>query len=114
MAALLTGNAIMDINRLGRRTGPWTAREFPMSMMRCKRQWQIFGRGVDAAIQTNNQFFLFRGDEVAIYTPATGALSTNTIAATWTQLPPMFTNDLDGAVYLDFSLFLITAVVTSA
>ncbi|MEZ4556245.1 MAG: hypothetical protein R2854_07280 [Caldilineaceae bacterium] len=77
-------------------------------------QWQIFGRGVDAAIQTNNQFFLFRGDEVAINTPSTGSLSTNTIAQRGRNSRPCSPTILTAPCISTAHFSSSAAVVTSA
>jgi len=61
------------------------------------QQWTPFGKGVDAATVIGNDFYLFRGGEVAVYNLQTGPVSVQPISQLWPGLPPTFTSDLDGA-----------------
>ncbi len=62
-----------------------------------QQQWAPFGRGVDAATVIGNDFYLFRGSEVAVYNIQTGLVSLQPISQVWPGLQLSFTSDLDGA-----------------
>lgn len=68
--------------------------------------WNTFGDGVDAAAKVGDDFYLFRGGEVAVFNPTQGLISLQPIAAQWPDLPPSFTSDLDGAFVYGGYLYL--------
>ncbi len=68
--------------------------------------WQPFGQGVDAVAVLDDQIYLFRGPDVAVYNQATGQTAIQPIAQQWPDLPPSFTADLDGASALDGVIYL--------
>lgn len=71
-----------------------------------QQSWLAFGQGVDAAAIVGEDFYLFRGSEVAVYNPAQGLLSVQPIAVQWPQLPASFTRDIDGAFAFGQTLYL--------
>ncbi|MFN8468892.1 MAG: twin-arginine translocation signal domain-containing protein, partial [Caldilineaceae bacterium] len=68
--------------------------------------WQPFGQGVDAATVLNDEIYLFRGPDVAVYNQTTGQTAVQPIAQQWPSLPPSFTTDLDGAAAIDGVIYL--------
>ena len=68
--------------------------------------WQPFGKGVDAVTALNDEIYLFRGPDVAVYNQTTGQTAVQPIAQQWPGLPPSFTSDLDGASVIDGVIYL--------
>ena len=106
-STLPTGNAIMDISA-GWDGAQWAldAQGIPHVYDAVQQSWEAFGRGVDTVTKLNDDLYLFRGAEVAIYNTTTNQVSMQLISEVWPQLPPMFTHDLDGATVVFGSIVL--------
>ena len=99
---LPTGQPIADIS--GGWDGTWWAVDslgIPHLYDPIGETWQPFGQGVDAAAVLNDELYLFRGPDVAVYNQTTGQTAVQPIAEQWPGLPPSFTSDLDGASMID-------------
>ena len=81
--------------------GPSTPWASPTSTIPSPPTWQPFGQGVDAVAVLNDEIYLFRGPDVAVYNQTTGQTAVQPIADQWPGLPPSFTSDLDGASVID-------------
>ncbi len=99
---LPTGQPIADIS--GGWDGTWWAVDslgIPHLYDPIGETWQAFGQGVDAVTVLNDEIYLFRGPDVAVYNQTTGQTAVQPIADQWPGLPPSFTSDLDGASVID-------------